>query len=241
MVRPPISIIGLGRLGQVLARACQQAGYPILPPPEGELIFLTVPDRAIAAAAAHLAQGPLSGKVVIHCSGGQPATQLEPAARAGARIGVFHPLQTFATPESPIDGCFWGIEADPQARAQLEQLARDLGGHPFDLTGIDRPLYHAAAVMIANYTVTLAALGEGLLRQAGLLDPHAAAMPLLRGAVRNLETLGPARALTGPVARGDAPTVNAHEQALAGLPEVLTVYRALKASTLQLARTQSEG
>ena len=64
--------------------------------------------------------------------------------------------------------------------------------------------------------VALAAVAEGLARQAGVPPADAAQLylPLMHGTVANLE-LGPAAALTGPIRRGDEATVRAHLASLA--------------------------
>ncbi len=235
MARPTVSIIGRGRLGRSLARACRAAGYPVRARGLGELVFLTVPDRAIRPMAARLARRRLDGKGVVHCSGAHPARWLEAAARAGAMVGVFHPFQSFAGPASSIAGCFCGIEAAPALRLRLYRLARALGAHPFNLARVDRPLYHAAATVMAGGTATLTVVGERLLQRAGVPRARAVAQPLLRGTLRNIAGLGPARALTGPLARGDAPTIALHVRSLSALPEALELYRSLGVLTLQFA------
>jgi predicted short-subunit dehydrogenase-like oxidoreductase (DUF2520 family) len=128
------------------------------------------------------------------------------------------------------------MEADPTWQPRLFRIARAIGARPFDLRGVNRALYHAAAVMLSNYTITLAEVGERLLTQAGVAQAHAAAMPLLRGTLRNAQALTPARALTGPIARGDAATITLHVRALAAMPDLLELYRTLGSATLDMAR-----
>src|SRR5205085_9344902 len=129
----------------------------------------------------------------------------------GLRTGVFHPLQTFRRgPQAVanVAGTYFGIDADPQFRDQLMQLAGDLRGYTFDLTGVDRALYHAAAVFAANYSITLLAESIALAGQAGI-DPETARLgmtTLLAGAVNNLRDLEPADAITGPASPGDRGT-----------------------------------
>jgi predicted short-subunit dehydrogenase-like oxidoreductase (DUF2520 family) len=76
-----------------------------------------------------------------------------------------------------------------------------------------------------------------VLRDAGVAQEEAAgaARSLLRQAVDNLELSDAARALTGPIARGDAVTVAKHVRALRSDPEALVVYAALSRATLALA------
>ena len=72
-----------------------------------------------------------------------------------------------------------------------------------------RPAYHAAAVLVSNYTIALAHAGIELWQALGKSEQEGleALVPLLQGAVNNLRRLGPEDALTGPMARGDWATV----------------------------------
>ncbi len=103
----------------------------------------------------------------------------------------------------------------------------------------NRALYHAALCVLSNYQVALADLGFAMLGLSGM-DPERvadAAEPLLRGTLENIAALGPAGALTGPIARGDAETVEGHLKALRRLPrEVSQLYCELGRYTVRLAR-----
>jgi len=60
--------------------------------------------------------------------------------------------------------------------------------------------------------------------------------PLVRTTVANWAELGPEAALTGPIARGDASTVDRQRQAIVeDTPELLVLFDALVASTRALA------
>ena len=66
-------------------------------------------------------------------------------------------------------------------------------------------------------------------------------VPLVRATVENWAALGPERALTGPVARGDEPTVAAHRLVIAERqPELLSLYDELVAATRALAAQAPE-
>ena len=100
---------------------------------------------------------------------------------------------------------------------------------------------HAAAAIASNYTVTLASLASELLVREGIApDANTALrylMPLLRGTVDNLGTLGLPDALTVPLARGDVGTVARHLQVLEKCaPEMAHLYRHLARLTLPLAQ-----
>ena len=153
------------------ARACQSPATTI---DVADLTILAVPDDVILPLATDMVESLCSaaGKSAVHLSGAQDRSALRPLAQQGSlRTGVFHPLQTFRRgPEAVanVAGTYFGIDADPQFRDQLMQLARDLHGYPFDLSGVDRALYHAAAVFAANYPITLLAEAITLAAQAGV-------------------------------------------------------------------------
>ena len=65
-------------------------------------------------------------------------------------------------------------------------------------------------------------------------------MPLVRQTVENLAELGPERALTGPVARGDEATVAAQRAAVEETaPELLALFDELVERTRALAARRS--
>jgi predicted short-subunit dehydrogenase-like oxidoreductase (DUF2520 family) len=205
-----------------------------------DTIFLAVPDQAIESVCRTFTWRP--GQVVLHCSGALSLDLLASAAEAGAFIGSMHPLQTFAgQPEDAerISGSVIGIEADEPLRGHLADLAEQIGARPIFLTAESKVLYHASAVMISNYSVTLAALAAELWESFGTPrdDALRALLPLLTGSVTNLHTAGLPDALTGPIARGDVKTVASHLDALAATrPQLLPLYRELGYKTVDLAR-----
>jgi predicted short-subunit dehydrogenase-like oxidoreductase (DUF2520 family) len=64
-----------------------------------------------------------------------------------------------------------------------------------------------------------------------------AILPLIKGTLQNIETLGIPDALTGPIMRGDAETVRNHLDAMQErTPELLVLYKALARQTITVAR-----
>jgi predicted short-subunit dehydrogenase-like oxidoreductase (DUF2520 family) len=214
------------------ARACQSPAATI---ELADLTLVAVPDDVILPLSTEMVDSLCSaaGKAAVHLSGAQDRAALRPLAQQGSlRTGVFHPLQTFRRgPEAVqnVAGTYFGIDADAPLRDQLMQLARDLHGYSFDLGGVDRALYHAAAVFAANYPSTLLAEAIVLGAQAGLSDETArrGMTALLAGAVNNLRGLPPAEAITGPAARGDQGTIERHLDALKNDPELQRLYQLL--------------
>jgi predicted short-subunit dehydrogenase-like oxidoreductase (DUF2520 family) len=215
-------VIGAGRVGSAMAARLRERGLD-LDAAEPELVLLCVPDRAIAEVAAGIAPGPW----LAHVSGATPLAALEPHRR---RFGL-HPLQTFTRKRGPeqLDGAYAAVSAeDEEARSVGTWLARTLGLEPFPLADDKRAAYHAGAAIASNYLVTLRRAAGSLLEAAGA--PPAALDPLMRGTIEN------GFELTGPIARGDWSTVEAHLAAIrTDRPELEPMYVALAEATKALA------
>jgi len=204
-----------------------------------ELIFITTPDDAIASVASQMQWH--AGQSVVHCSGADSTDILEPARRMGAQVGVFHPLQTFASVSQAIEnmpGSTFVIEAEEPLLSILKDMANALGGSWVELKASDKVIYHAAAVIASNYMVTIVKLATDLW-QTFAIPPHQATqalLPLLRGTINNIDTIGIPQCLTGPIARGDTGTIKKHLKALQKIaPAVLSTYRELGLQTIPIA------
>lgn len=263
MAQPRVTIIGAGRMGQGLGLALKRRGYrvvllartprDVIPPlilhvgsrseatAEAELVLIATPDNAIGSVAAELArEGAVArDQVVLHLSGLLDRTALLPLEESGAGCGSFHPLQTVAEPATAAErlkGAYVGIEGDDRALTAAERLANTLRMIPVRIPASAKPAYHAGAAFVANYTVALVGVAERLARAAGVPEDIAARiyLPLLGGAVANLNSLGPAASLTGAVRRGDEQTIRAHLKALG--PEEKNLYRTVGRAAVMLAR-----
>lgn len=266
---PRLGFIGPGTVGGALARSLAVAGYSVSlfgRRPErlrhvldgipggrraasaqqlvdiSDVVFVTVPDDAIRATAESLTWGPRKG--VVHCSGASSIDLLAHATEQGAAVGVFHPLQSFATPEQAvrnIPGSAFGVEASSEALlAALQEMAVSLGGTPLTVSG-DKAIYHASAVIASNYLVALLEAASGLWRVLGLSQEEGlrALLPLVRGTIENLETIGLPDALTGPIARGDVGTIEQHLSALTEVaPDLLPLYKELARRAIPIARAK---
>ena len=204
-----------------------------------ELIFITTPDDAIAPVASQIRWH--TGQSVVHCSGADSTDILEPARKLGAQVGVFHPLQTFASVSQAIEnipGSAFALEAEEPLLNILKEMASVLDGHWVELKAGDKVIYHAAAVIACNYMVTLVKLASDLW-QTFNVSPHQATqalLPLLRGTINNIDTVGIPQCLTGPIARGDTGTVKKHLKALQEkAPAILSTYRELGLQTIPVA------
>ena len=206
------------------------------------VVIVGVPDDGIATVAAALAEAGAfrPGQVVVHLSGATSLAALEPARRAGATVLSLHPLQTVPDVEAAIErlpGSAMAVTAhDEEGYVLGERLGTDAGGRPFRLPDDRKPLYHAAAVFCSNYLVAVEGLAERLFRAAGLEDPVDLFAPLARATLYHVLEYGPAGALTGPAALGDAGTVRRNLEALgAHAPDAVPAYLALARAALDLA------
>jgi predicted short-subunit dehydrogenase-like oxidoreductase (DUF2520 family) len=243
-------VVGVaGRRGTKERATRHLPGVPVLPAAEAvtlaEIVLIGVPDDRIAGVASDLvAHGAVrAGQTVAHLSGATGLMALAAARDAGARVLSLHPLQTFPDVDAAIvrvPGSAMAVTAEDEPGFELgERLARDVGARPFRLPDPARPLYHAAAVFASNYLVAVIGEAEALFRAAGIPEPLELFLPLSRASLDHAGTLGPARAITGPAARGDAGTVRKNVTALAeSAPEAVAAYVALADLATDLARRE---
>ena len=198
------------------------------------IILISVPDDAIPEIAAELARigGPqLRGKIVLHTSGACDAGVLQPVREFGAFAASMHPMQTFnGVSVPPLEGKIFAIEGDAPAVRVARSIARSLGGVPVNITAEKKPLYHAAGAFAAGLVLALEEAGVQMLKTSGLPQREAqhALLSLSRQVLEHYEKLGPHKAWTGPLSRGDYGVVAANEEAIAQYhPEFLEAYVAV--------------
>lgn len=217
------------------------ADYNAMQP--ADVYLLTVPDDQIESACAQLASHGMltSSSVVAHCSGAHSAVLLASAARIGATTASIHPLRSFADPAqvaASFAGTICALEGEPAAVSVLSTLFVALGAHLIPIDASKKNLYHAGAVFVSNYLVTLIDVAIQTYAQAGIEEQDALLIiaPLLRESAENAFRLGPVAALTGPIARGDLATVARQEAALAACtPAHAALYAQLALATAALA------
>ena len=206
---------------------------------EVEIVFLCVPDDAIPALAGELRL--YGGQAIVHTSGALGVEVLEPAMAAGTQAGTFHPLVAFADVERSIaalPGATVAIEGDDDLAGHLADLAEGIGALPVRLAPGTKAAYHAAAVLAAGGFVALLDAIAELGRVAGLDEAGSLAVygRLIEQTLGNARALGIRSALTGPITRGDAGTLDRHLAVLAArAPAVLPLYRAAAEREIRLA------
>lgn len=246
-----VAVIGLGNWGTSLAAALDRAGLlagrvhasrrsgmrkpakKVSPSFAARILWLCVPDAAIASTAAWLAQQrpDLRGHLVVHSSGALDRSVLAAAERAGARTASIHPMMSFPTRRVvPLAAVRFGVEAANTAtRRQLFGLVRRLGGRPFAIEGAGKAMYHAGAMFGSPLLVAALDAGVRCMQQAGIEEKEALALlcPMAAATVANVQRQGLRRSFSGPIARGDTATLKLHRKALASHPLMAQVYNAL--------------
>jgi predicted short-subunit dehydrogenase-like oxidoreductase (DUF2520 family) len=209
---------------------------------EADLVFITTSDSAIQDVCDRIAGkgGFHPGQIVVHTSGALPSTILKSAQEKGALIASVHPLQSFADVKVAlqiIPSSIFNLEGDTQAIPVLEELVHALGGKPLAIDTGGKPLYHAAAVVACNFLVTLVYLSYRLFEAIDLSqgDAAQALLPLIKGTVNNIERLGPIKALTGPIARGDVDVIRGHLGAFKSIdPRFTDIYRSISCLAVEI-------
>jgi predicted short-subunit dehydrogenase-like oxidoreductase (DUF2520 family) len=264
-----VAVVGAGRVGTALAVLLARAGHrlvavsgrdatrartekflpgvTVIPAVEAvrdaELVLVGVPDDAIAETAETIAGAVREGSHVAHLSGSAPLSDLDPVVLAGSQALALHPMQTFPDVETGIarlPQSFFAVTAAEDHGYELaERLVGDVGGRSFRLPDDRKALYHAAAVFCSNYLAVTQRVAELLFNLAGLEEPVPMFEPLARSTLDNVFELGPAAALTGPAARGDAGTIRRNLEALSSeAPHSVPAYVELARAAVHLAAAE---
>ncbi|GAA1482744.1 DUF2520 domain-containing protein [Gordonia sinesedis] len=207
-----------------------------------ELLIISVPDDRLADVVADIAaSGALRPRtLVVHTAGAHGIGVLEPLAALGALPLAIHPAMTFVGTGDDTrrlaKACFGVTAADEVGFAIASALVLEMGGEPVRIAEEDRTLYHAALAHGANHLVALIAdavqilnaaidgTGDTSGRDIATVDGNSTMLaerilaPLVGASLQNVLELG-SRALTGPIARGDATAVADHLDAVRALPD----------------------
>ena len=186
-------------------------------------MLLCVPDRAIAEVAAR-ARARARGSRTSAAPRRSPRSTRTRAASACTRS---RRSRARAAPSSSTAHSRRSRAETDEAREVGLWLARTLGLEPFTLADAKRVAYHAGAAIASSYLVTLRRAAGSLLEAAGA--PPEALDPLMRRTIENDFEL------TGPIARGDWATVDAHVAAIRReRPELEAMYVTLAETTKAL-------
>ncbi|RIK09292.1 MAG: hypothetical protein DCC49_06760 [Acidobacteria bacterium] len=208
-----------------------------------DVVVIAVPDHAIAEVGSSLAAesgtGPMQAAYFGHLSGAVGSSALSALSDAGKSVFGFHPVLPFASRQvspSVFESAPVAISGDSEGIELARTMAESIGASAFVVADEDRVLYHAACVLASNALVALEGVAFEVAKAAGISDPAAVLLPLVKATVSNLEEKVPGEALTGPVARGDVMTVESHISELDRISaSAAEIYRVLSAEAADLA------
>jgi nicotinate-nucleotide adenylyltransferase len=238
-VQPWLRARGFGVVGvPARSRALSASADPL---PAVDAVWLLVPDPHLRGLAEALVGRLAPGTIALHGAGARRADDvLAPLQAAGHPVGTVHPICALRRERpwpSPLRRAGFGLEGDEAAMALATRL---VGAQPWlDLGAVDatgRRAYHGACALVANHLAVIREDAASVLRGHG----HEAAVvdavldALLASSLSNLHALGIPAGITGPIARGDTATVQAHLDALPA--DVAGLYRVLSDRLAQLVK-----
>lgn len=282
--RPRITIVGAGNLGTALGTCLHRAGYVIdqivfresrasqrkaallaknvgaravaiaQVKIEAEVVWLCVPDDAIAAVSRSLSRktgtrrvgakkagarkAGWTGTVALHSSGALTSNELATLRQRGAHVASAHPMMTFvAGSHLSLAGVPFAIEGDAAAVRMSRRIVRELGGRPYSIRAHEKAAYHAWGTFASPLLTALLATSEQVAAVAGTTrrDAKARMLPMLQQTLANYAARDAAGSFSGPIVRGDVETIRRHLRVLRTVPAARQVYVALaKAATQYL-------
>ncbi len=214
--------------------------------PAFDVLLIAVNDDAIGQVAETIADAGqnVSRKVIAHASGALTSEVLAPLQEKGAFVASIHPVQTFSGAQKDakkMQDCFFALEGDPRALQTLKGMVETMGARWFELKPEQKSLHHLACVLVSNYIVTLINVAVELLQSVGLDEDDAKRVlsPLIQASIDNVANQSLSAALTGPISRGDANTVERHLNLIRrDHPDLLPLYVEMARKTVELAQKQ---
>jgi predicted short-subunit dehydrogenase-like oxidoreductase (DUF2520 family) len=177
---------------------------------EASVYIIAVKDDAIAEVAKQLR---LKDKLVVHTSG---SVSIDILKNVSTNYGVFYPLQTFTKGKKinfkQVPLC---VEGNNKATSTaLQYFAKSISTNVKVVNSEQRKVIHLAAVFACNFCNHMYAIAEDLLKQNKL--SFDLLKPLIEETANKIKELSPAKAQTGPAARGDKKVIEAHLKMLTG-------------------------
>ena len=241
-----IGFIGAGKMGFTLGKHLSEHGFPIagyysrsmqsareaarftgadpFDSPAAlaqacDMVFLTVPDGAIAQVWEQIKGPDLAGKIICHTSGSLSSEVFAGIRECGAFGYSVHPLfpiHSKSESYKDIPRALITIEGHEEHLGEVRQIFEQMGHDTAIIDCNVKVRYHAAAVFASNLVVGLFARAQEMLVSCGFSYSQAqsALEPIFGGNCRNILENGPEGALTGPVERCDTGTLEKHLEVL---------------------------
>ena len=199
---------------------------------EADIYLIAVSDRAVAEVAATL---PIPEEAAVaHTAGSVPVTAIP---ERFARRAVFYPMQTFTRGrEADFSVIPVFLEApSPELRPELEAFARKLSGTVIWADSAQRCKVHLAAVFACNFANHMYAVGERIVRGAGL-DFDVLKPLIAETAAKACDARSPLDVQTGPAVRNDFATKARHGDLLAFDLRLKNIYSTISQSIWETSK-----
>lgn len=186
----------------------------------------------------------LEHKVLCHFSGSLSSDVFSGIDSMGASGCSIHPMSAFSdrfTSYFKLKEVIFTMEGQPEACRVMMEVFSLLGNKVLQIRPEMKTLYHCAASFVSNFMIGLYQMGLDLLEECGISkeDGKELFQPLVDNNVQQMLWDGTAEALSGPIERGDAGTVQRHLSVL-GEPEA-QIYRLLGQKVLAVAEVKNPG
>lgn len=184
-----------------------------------DLYIIAVPDDHISEISAQL---PIVSGIVLHTSGSVPLEAIKQQRRGV----LWFPHSFVKGTEMSYDNlqcCYEGSSADVES--SLQTLLDGVALNSYRLDSTQRRWAHLASVVTNNFCHALNTLGEQIMNQHDM--DFAMLRPLILSTAERAMQPNLAARQTGPAARHDEKTMQAHRQMLESMPEAQKAYEAL--------------
>lgn len=203
-----------------------------------DVLFLTVPDDAIADVWEQVKSFPIKGKYICHCSGSLSSAVLSGIEEAGAYGYSIHPMFPFKSKKTAYEDlkqALFTVEGNLAHRSEMMDFLHQCSNQFVEIKGSDKAKYHGAAVFASNLMIGLLNQSINLLCQCGFSRQEAlcALKPLAVQNLNNVFETDTENALTGPVERHDIETIKKHLSVIDGLEK--ESYLGLTKEIIQIA------
>lgn len=186
-------------------------------PDEVNVFLLTIPDGEIKRVAENLSRLKRNFKdsICIHFSGVEDISALKSLQRKGCSTASLHIIRPFPSKNIvDIRNSPASIETESKkAKTFLLQLCRKLKLKPHFISSDEKVFHHIAAVHSSNFLVGNMFNAFNLISTKSKY-PKSILRKTSQSALDNVFKLSPAKALSGPIDRGDIHTIRKHLDAL---------------------------
>lgn len=190
---------------------------------KANIFILAVHDDAITEVLPEVIL-PSPESIIVHTSGNTSLNVFQPEFE---NYGVFYPVQTISKSRKlDIKEIPFLIEAsDKEIGALLLRLAQSISQRADYMSSEKRRQLHLSAVFASNFLNHLLSIAKKLSKrhQINFELLH----PLIAETVNKSLELGPEKSQTGPAARGDLQTMDAHLALLEGDEDLKEIYKLL--------------